>query len=255
MTQCLNTLCLTARIGAIQCFPIPQTAYLRFTAANETMSRDFRRSRTSQVFRNLGNNHIRFIDFNGIPNAQRQFFQNTDVVYAGTAHRRAFQFHRVKDCNGIHKPCTGSVPFNFPQSGFCHFVCPFESNGVFREFGCPSQTLAVRNAVECQHQPVRCNVIAFNMFPEIFHRIQYGIACNHFGFHHRKAQRSQPLHIFCFAVGKFFSFGTYQRKGKKLHISLCGNFTVQLSYSAAAKVSGVFVSIPFTQFLIDSLEF
>ena len=95
--------------------------------------------------------------------------------------------------------------------------------------------------------------IGIQMIGDCF--IQYGIACHHFGFHHCKAQRSQPLHIFCFAVGKFFSLRTYQRKGKKLHISLCGNFTVQLSYGTAAKVSGILISIPFAQFLIDSLEF
>ena len=92
------------------------------------------------------------------------------------------------------------------------------------------------------------------MFPEIFHCIQYGIACHHFGFHNSKTQRSQPLHIFCFAVGKFFSLRTYQRKGKKLHISFCSNFAVQLTHSTAAKVSGVFVCFSFSQFLIDSLE-
>ena len=42
VAQCLDTLCLTARIGTVQCFPISQAAHFRFTAAYEAMRRDFR---------------------------------------------------------------------------------------------------------------------------------------------------------------------------------------------------------------------
>ena len=188
---------------------------------------NFRRgNRSRQIFRNLGNNHIRLIDLNRIPDAQPQFLQNADIMQACTAHRRALQLHGVKHRNRVHQPRTRGVPFNPPQSGFRHFVRPFEGNGILGEFCRSAKALAIGNAVKGQHQSIGGNVVLLDFIAEFLHRSGNRFRRHHAVLHHIKAHFGKPSHIFRLAVRKGSACGMHQGKGNEFHISLCGNLAV-----------------------------
>ena len=88
MAKCLYPLCGTVRVSAVKRFAVAQLTDFRFLAADKAMLGNFRRgNRSRQIFRNLGNNHIRLIDLNRIPDTQLQFLQNADIMQACAAHR------------------------------------------------------------------------------------------------------------------------------------------------------------------------
>ena len=88
MAECLYPLRGAVRISAIKRFAVTQLTDFRFLAADKAVLGNFRRgNRSRQIFRNLGNNHIRLIDLNRIPDAQLQFLQNADIMQTCAAHR------------------------------------------------------------------------------------------------------------------------------------------------------------------------
>ena len=175
-------------------------------------------------------------------------------MHAGAAYRRALQLHRVEHCNRVHKPCAGGVPLYFTQCGFCHFVRPFERNGILREFRGTPKAFAIRYAVKRQHKPVGRNIISCDVFPKPFHSLCNSSGCHQPLFNCLKAQLFQPDHIFRFAVGKRPAFRTDKCKGIKAHVSPCGNFTIQLAHCSAAKVTGIFIFFIIVQRIIDATE-
>ena len=94
-------LCLAFRIRAVQRLSIGNLADLGVAMAHRTLLRDILHAASREILRNLGNNHIRLVHLDLIPNSQFQFFHNADIMDAGPADRGSLQFHWFKDGNRI----------------------------------------------------------------------------------------------------------------------------------------------------------
>ena len=119
-----------------------------------TFVRNYQVAASGKVLRDLGNDHIRLIDLDGIPDSKLQFLYNADVVHAGTAHCGAFQLHRLKNRHRVDQSGSGRAPFHIHQLGLPHFIRPFESEGIPWKFGSASKRFAVGNVIIGNHQPV-----------------------------------------------------------------------------------------------------
>ena len=119
-------LCLTFRIGTIQCFCIADLANLCLAATDRTDFWNIFHTTSCQILCNLRNDHIRLINFNFIPHTKFQFFHNTDVMDTSTAHCRSLQLHRFKDSDRIDESCSRWTPLNLQKLCLADLISPFK---------------------------------------------------------------------------------------------------------------------------------
>ena len=146
---------LTFRIRAVQCLRLVFHGDAGRSAAHRTGRRDILYPAAGQVFRYLGNDHVRLVHGDPVSDPQLQFFHDTDVVDAGAAHCRPFQFHGLKDGHRVDQPCPGRVPLDFLKRGLPDFIRPLERKGISGELcRCPKR-LTVSDVVIHEHQSIR----------------------------------------------------------------------------------------------------
>ena len=123
-------LCLTLRIGTIERLRLIFHRDPCGTAADRTFFRNIFHAAPCQVLRDLRNDHVCLVHSDPVAHSQLQFLHDADVVDAGTAHSRPFQFHRFKDCHRIDQPCSRRAPFNLCQRSLADLIRPFKSKGI-----------------------------------------------------------------------------------------------------------------------------
>ena len=96
-------LCLTFGIRTIQCLCLIFHGDPGRPAAYRTDLWYILHTAPCQIFCDLRDDHIRLIYGDPVSHAQLQPPHNTDIVNGGTAHRGAFQLHRIKDGHRIDK--------------------------------------------------------------------------------------------------------------------------------------------------------
>ena len=191
----LQPLRIAFGIYAIQRFHIIYLADLGRPSAYGTYLRYILYPASGQIFRDLGNNHICLIHFNGIPHSQLQRFHNTNIMHAGPADRRALQLHRLKDRHRVDQSGPGRTPFYLHQLGLPDFIRPFKRHGVSWKFGCVPQGQPVINIIQKQHQPVRRKIIVADPLGKRSHDLLQIPAIHHHVFHYIKSLVHQPLKL------------------------------------------------------------
>ena len=121
---------LTLRIGAVKRLCLIFHGDLCGAAADRTFFRDVFHTASRQVLRDLRNDHVRLVHGDPVSHSQFQFFHDTDIVDAGTAYRRSFQFHRLKYGNRIDQSCPRRTPFDLCQRSLADLVRPLKRKGI-----------------------------------------------------------------------------------------------------------------------------
>ena len=219
---------IAVRIDAHQSFRIVFPAYLRRAAAYRAGIRNFEAVALSQVFGDLGDDHVRLIDRDPVSDTQFQLPDDAHVVNAGPAHSRSLQFHRIKNGHRVDQAGPAGAPFHFPQRRLRQLVGPFKCDGAAREFGRGSQRFPVGDILVGEHQPIGRHRILRDPLFKPAHCLHYIRRRDHPVFHRFKPLFLQKQELSLPGIIEIGSLRPDQGKSEKANAARRRDTAVQL---------------------------
>ena len=120
------------------------------------------------VLRNLRDDHICFINLNGVPNTKLKIIKDVQIVQICTADCRSVNFYRFKQAGDTHHAGTGCRQLYSKKLCFKQLILPFQSNQAVLMVSCSPQAFPITDIIIFHDKPVYRIVIM--LWIHQFHR-------------------------------------------------------------------------------------